>query len=146
MSIEVLSADTCRQLLGEVPVGWLAHCTDQGVHMVPVNFSLHAEEIILRASYGETLDAAVHGRTMTFAVSEFDAETRTGWSVTVRGTAHLLGDDLVNPGLPTVEPWAEPERTVPIGLPLTTISGRRVWPEESDEDTEPPRPTPVPRP
>ncbi|WP_324649288.1 pyridoxamine 5'-phosphate oxidase family protein [Georgenia sp. H159] len=126
MSLEVLSPRECRLLLEEVPVGWLAHCADRGVHMVPVNFAVHGSEIVVRSAYGGSLGAVVAGRLMTFGAGSFDPATRTGWSVTVTGTAHLLGDELVNPGLPAADVWAGAIRTVAIGVPMTTVSGRRV--------------------
>ncbi len=125
MSLEVLSPEECRLLLETVPVGWLAHCADGGVHMVPVNFTVHGREIVVRSAYGGSLDAAVAGRPMTFGAGAFDAVERTGWSVTVTGGAHLVGDALVNPGLPAADVWAAPVDTVPIAVPMTTVTGRR---------------------
>lgn len=131
MSLEVLSPRECRLLLEEVPVGWLAHCVEGGVHMVPVNFAVHGSEIIVRSAYGGSLDAVVAGRLMTFGAGSFDRATRTGWSVTVTGTAHLIGDSLVNPGLAAADVWPGAIRTVAIGVPMTTVSGRRVHPDEA---------------
>lgn len=130
MSIEVLSAATCRRLLAEVAVGWIAHATEQGTHMVPVNFAIHAEELVFHTGYGQTLDATIRGRSMTFGAAVFDADTRSGWSVTVKGVPRLLGDAVVNPGLPGIEVWAELPRTVAIALPLDLMTGRQVWPHE----------------
>lgn len=126
MPLEVLDARTCRRLLAETPVGWLAHCADGGVHMVPVNFAVHEAEVVVRSGYGGSLSAVVDGRTMTLGAGTFDATTRTGWSVTVTGRARLAGDEIVNPGLPAAEIWAGLEDTVAICLPLTTVTGRRI--------------------
>lgn len=132
MALEVLSPETCRLLLEEAHVGWLAHSVEDVVHMVPVNVAVHAAELVFHAGYGETLDAAVRRRTMTFGAGAFDPATRTGWSVTVTGTAHLVGDALVNPGLPDADVWPDLPRTVAIGLPLTTITGRRTRTEPAN--------------
>ncbi|MEE6281796.1 pyridoxamine 5'-phosphate oxidase family protein [Georgenia sp. MJ170] len=128
MAIEELSTEACRRLLDEVSVGWLAHCTAGRVHMVPVNFVVHAAELVFRTSYGTTLEAIVEGHPMTFGAGEFDAATQSGWSVTVSGAAHLIGDPLVNPGLSVAEVWPALPRTVPVGLALTGVTGRRVRP------------------
>lgn len=129
MALEVLGPRACRRLLDEVSVGWLAHCADGAVHMRPVNFTVHAAEVVVRSGYGESLTAAAEGRLMTFGAGAFDETARTGWSVTVTGRAHLLGDDLVNPGVPPADVWPELTDTVGIAVPLTTVTGRRVRPD-----------------
>lgn len=128
MSLEVLSPRACRSLLDQVSVAWLAHCADGAVHMVPVNFTVHGEEIVLRSAYGRSLTAVAEGRLLTLAAGHFDEESRTGWSVTVTGRAHLGGDPLVNPGAPAADVWADLRATVPVAVPMTTVTGRRVRP------------------
>lgn len=126
MSLEVLGPRACRRLLDQVSVAWLAHCVDGAVHMVPVNFTVHGDEIVVRSGYGRSLTAVVEGRPITVAAGHFDEESRTGWSVTVTGRAHLVGDPLVNPGAPAAEVWAELPATVPVAVAMTTVTGRRV--------------------
>lgn len=126
MTLEILGPRACRRLLQEVPVGWLAHCTDGVVHLRPVNFSVYEAEVVVRSGYGESLTAAAAGTVMTFGAGSFDETTRTGWSVTVVGRAHLLGDELVNPGAAPPDVWAGLDRTVAIAVPMTTVTGRRV--------------------
>lgn len=131
MAIEVLGRRECRRLLEEVPVGWVAHCGDRGVHMVPVNFAVYADELVFCTTYGSTLDAVTGGALLTFGVGAFDAAARAGWSVTVTGTASLVGDPVVNPGLPQIEQWAQLPDTVAVSMALGTISGRRVAPTQA---------------
>ncbi|PYF99090.1 Pyridoxamine 5'-phosphate oxidase [Georgenia satyanarayanai] len=126
MSLEVLGPRACRRLLDQVSVAWLAHCADGAAHMVPVNVAVHGTEVVVRSAYGRSLTAVVEGRLLTIAAGDFDEETRTGWSVTVTGRAHLIGDELVNPGAPTVDVWADLTSTVPVAVPMTTVTGRRV--------------------
>lgn len=126
MSLEVLGPRACRRLLEQVSVAWLAHCADDAVHMVPVNFAVHGAEIVVRSGYGRSLTAVVAGRLLTLAAGDFDEESRTGWSVTVTGRAHLVGEPLVNPGSPDADVWADLPSTVPVAVPMTTVTGRRV--------------------
>lgn len=126
MSLEVLGPRACRRLLDHVSVAWLAHCADGTVHMVPVNFAVHGTEIVIHSAYGRSLTAVVEGRLLTVAAGDFDEETRTGWSVTVTGRAHLVGDPLVNPRAPAAEVWADLSSTVPVAVAMTEVTGRRV--------------------
>ncbi|WP_152188674.1 pyridoxamine 5'-phosphate oxidase family protein [Georgenia satyanarayanai] len=126
MTLEVLDQRACRQLLDQVSVAWLAHCAGGPVHLVPVNFVVHGDEVVVRSDYGRSLTAVVEGRLITLAAGHFDEETRTGWSVTVTGRAHLLGDELVNPGAPAADVWADLASTVPVAVPMTEVTGRRV--------------------
>lgn len=126
MSLEVLGPRACRRLLEQVSVAWLAHCADGAVHMVPVNVAVHGAEIVVHSAYGRSLTAVVEGRLITLAAGHFDEEARTGWSVTVTGRAHLVGDPLVNPGAPDADVWADLPSTVPVAVPMTTVTGRRV--------------------
>lgn len=126
MTLEVLGPRACRRLLDQVSVAWLAHCAGDAVHVVPVNIAVHGEEVVVRSGYGRSLTAVVEGRLLTLAAGHFDEETRTGWSVTVTGRGHLVGDEVVNAGAPAVDVWADLPATVPVAVRMTSVTGRRV--------------------
>lgn len=127
-TLEVLDSATCRRLLESEPIGWLAHCFKERSHIVPVNFTLHGGEVIIEAGYGRSLQAAAQHQVMTLAAGALDSRTESGWSVTVSGRAHLLGDELVNPNLPRPRVWVPLESRVAIAIPVQRISGRQMAP------------------
>lgn len=134
---EELSRDECLRLLGEGVVGWVAYPDDDGARLVPVNYVLHRDEMVLTTSYGSKLAAAAHNRAMSFGIGEFDVSSRTGWSVVVRGRSHLVGDELVNPDLPPGEAWAVRGKGIPIAIELAHVSGRRVRAVDPADDPAP---------
>lgn len=124
--LEKLSRDECLRLLREGAVGWVAFPDDGGASLVPVNYVLHRDELVVVTAYGSKLAAAAHDRAMSFGIGEFDARTRTGWSVVVHGSSRLLGDDLVNPDVPPIDSWAVRGRGIRIAIELGQVTGRRV--------------------
>ncbi|WP_052436353.1 pyridoxamine 5'-phosphate oxidase family protein [Georgenia sp. SUBG003] len=123
---EQLSRDECLSLLRAGVVGWVAFPDDDGASLVPVNYVLHRDEMVVVTSYGTKLAAAAHDRVMSFGLGEFDVPSRSGWSVVVRGRSHLVGDDLVNPDLPPGNSWALTGTGIRIAIELDQVSGRRV--------------------
>lgn len=126
--LERLTREQCLELLQTVPVGWLAYCHAGRPQLVPVNFALDQDEVLVRTGYGDKLAAAAHQVEMSFAVSSIDPGTRTGWSVTVGGPGRLLDDgvDLANPALAALTAWAPGDREFYVGIVVADVSGRRI--------------------
>jgi uncharacterized protein len=134
--LEELSRDECLRLLRASAVGWLAFPDDDGASLVPVNYVLHRDEMVVMTHYGSKLGAAAHNRGMSFGIGEFDVPGRTGWSVVVHGRSHLVGDDLVNPDVPPSDAWALRGEGIRIAIELGHVSGRRIpAPARGDEGT-----------
>ncbi len=47
--VELLGRDACVELLGSAPVGWLAFCDGETPRVVPVNFAVDGDEVVVRA-------------------------------------------------------------------------------------------------
>jgi nitroimidazol reductase NimA-like FMN-containing flavoprotein (pyridoxamine 5'-phosphate oxidase superfamily) len=126
--IEELSRAECRSLLPQSPVGWIAHCSAGSPQLVPVNYVVHGDEVVVRTGYGSKLAAAAHGVVMSLGVDSIDPATCTGWSVTVTGPARVIGDgdEVAVRDLPLVEVWAPGDKETYIGIPLREVSGRRI--------------------
>lgn len=58
--------------------------------VLPVNHAYVDGAVVFRTSVGEKLAAAQRGAPMSFEVDDWDAATRSGWSVVVRGTAEVV--------------------------------------------------------
>lgn len=80
----------CLALLTSVPIGRVVY-TDQALPAVtPVNFVLVGDEVTILTASGSALAAAVRGAVVAFQADRIDPATRTGWSVTIVGRAHLV--------------------------------------------------------
>ncbi|WP_127129945.1 pyridoxamine 5'-phosphate oxidase family protein [Georgenia sp. SYP-B2076] len=124
--LEGLSRADCLRLLATVPIGWLAYCGSGRPHLVPVNFVVHENEVVVATGYGGKLAAAARDAVMAFGVESIDVGNRTGWSVTVTGRAQLMGDPLVNAARPAVDSWVIREEAISIAIGIEDISGRRI--------------------
>ena len=124
--LEKLTREECIDLVRDVPVGWISYCLPDRPGLVPVNFIINEDEVVVRALYSDKLVAAAGDALMTLGVSSLDAATRTGWSVNVRGRAGFVGDPLVNAGMPEVYSWIPWERNVLISISMDHVSGRRI--------------------
>ena len=126
--VEVLGHAECMRLVSSVPVGWLAYCEEDAPLLVPVNFAVDGDEVVVRSSFGGKLAAAARGKVMALAVDSLDLESRTGWSVVVRGRARVVEDtdDDAGPWLAGPSPWAPGEKELAIALRAAEVTGRRL--------------------
>lgn len=91
--LRVMGLDESLLRLGEAPVGRLAFPLDGEIAVLPVNHVLDGVDVCFRTSGGSKVQAAVDGDAVSFQVDDWDAESRTGWSVLVHGTASVVTDD-----------------------------------------------------
>lgn len=112
----VIEATRCMELVESIPVGRVGFISDGAPLVLPVNFAVDEGTIVFRSLEGQKLAAAAEGQTVCFEVDDWDAETRSGWSVVLRGTAREVTD------------WAEKEQLENIGLvPWAKDQWRRMW-------------------
>ena len=128
--IEWLDRDDCVRLLATQQVGRLAFVVGGAPEVLPVNYVLDGEAVVFATAAGTKLSFAERGP-VAFEVDDTDAATRVGWSVVVRGRAHVV-TELDAPGtlerlraLP-LSPWAGGERPHLVRIEPTAITGRRV--------------------
>ncbi len=130
-TLQELDATECRRLLQshDVRVGRAGIVDDDGRPVVlPLNFQLHHDVLVLRTGDGELLRAVQAGRPLAFEVDTVDPAWREGWSVLVRGVPEEVTDpdriaELRQLG---VSVWAPGPRDRWVLLPLEDISGRRL--------------------
>ena len=89
--LEVLEREECIALLGSVTVGRIAITSNALPVVLPVNFVLLDDRIVIRTSRGTKLDAATRNTVVAFEVDEIDMVEQTGWSVLVTGVAARAG-------------------------------------------------------
>jgi nitroimidazol reductase NimA-like FMN-containing flavoprotein (pyridoxamine 5'-phosphate oxidase superfamily) len=83
--LEVLDRDACLELLSSATLGRIGVSAGALPVVLPVNFCLDAERIVLRTGEGTKLDAASRNAVVSFEVDEIDPLFHGGWSVVVTG-------------------------------------------------------------
>ena len=127
-AVSKLMPAECRRLIAPGGVGRIAFGTISGPIVVPVNFAVLADSIVIRTAEGTVIDGHA-GEQVALEVDHIDEALCQGWSVLVRGPAHRvahpaelrrLQEDAV------VWPWAGGEREVYVRIIPREITGRRI--------------------
>lgn len=126
--LDELDHDQSWELLGRRSVGRLAVSIDNKPDVFPVNYLLDEDTIVVRTAAGLKLAAAVLGAGVAFEVDTLDEESRTGWSVVVRGTAaEVTGlDDLLAAHELPLETWADSDKTRFLRITPEVVTGRAI--------------------
>lgn len=125
--LEILTRDECLELIGQVPVGRIGVVVGGIPVVVPVNFTLLGEDIVVRTGTGQKLVAAVNRSAVSFEVDSLDIRAHAGWSVLVTGGASELTrpDERALATALGLEPWI-PGRGRYIRIRSEVVSGRRM--------------------
>ena len=123
--LEVLDRDDCLALLAESSVGRIGLSMDALPVVLPVNFALDGERILIRTGSGTKLSAALRNAVVCFEVDDLRPHERSGWSVLVTGTAQELTGEEAVAAMQALDPWS-PAGDHVIAIPLQLVSGRRV--------------------
>lgn len=124
-----LTETECRELLSAGLVARVAVCTPVGPHLVPVNYALDDETLVIRTTPYSVLGSNARGATLALEVDQFDYELQRGWSVLVRGRAEpVTSADELHHIQQTWNPnvWATGQRNLFLRLRWSEISGRRI--------------------
>jgi uncharacterized protein len=128
--VDDLTDEVCRVLLGSHNVGRVAFIGDDGFPLVlPVNYLIDGEDIVLQTSTGETFEHVPMHR-VAFEVDQFDESAQTGWSVLAKGEARDVTDsvgEIYAMGMrraPCV--WAPGERHHWLAIRIDQLSGRQI--------------------
>ena len=76
-SIELSDAQ-CRELLSAGLVGRVALCTPVGPHVVPVNYAVVDDSVVLRTTPYSILGTQARGALLAFEVDQLDYEQSAG--------------------------------------------------------------------
>ena len=124
-----LSRDECARLLGAGVAGRIALVTPTGPHIMPVNYSVAGEAILVRTTAYSLIGTYARDSMVAFEVDQFDHEFQRGWSVVVRGRAEVVDDaeqlaEIQRSWPP--RPWATGQRNLVVRIPWTEVTGRRL--------------------
>jgi uncharacterized protein len=123
-----LSRAECLELLSTHQVGRVAYCDDLGPVVLPVNFVMDRETILVRVSPHSVLARNLRSGRASFQIDYFDDYHESGWSVLVRGdAAHVESSDLPDADSRPVA-WAKGKRTFHVRITPHDITGRRLLP------------------
>jgi uncharacterized protein len=123
-----LSIEQCYEHLGETGIGRVAVCTPDGPVILPVNYLLDGESLLIRtAPYTLLADYAIS--TMAVEVDELEPALKRGWSVLIVGHAMPVEDpaesvDLRSSG--RLEAWAPGPRNLFIRITPRRVTGRQI--------------------
>jgi nitroimidazol reductase NimA-like FMN-containing flavoprotein (pyridoxamine 5'-phosphate oxidase superfamily) len=118
----------CRRLIASGGVGRIAFGTLSGPVVLPVNFAVLADTIVIRTAEGTISDGHADEQ-VALEVDHIDEALCQGWSVLVRGPAHRVTHPAELHHLQedaTVWPWPGGEREVYVRIIPTQITGRRI--------------------
>ena len=136
-----LGARECLTLLRSGVAGRIAMSTPTGPHIVPVNYSVVEDAIVVRTSPYSLLGTYGRETMLAFEIDGLDPAKERGWSVQARGRAETVTDRDDLAAIRTAaepQPWAGGRRSLYLRLRWTELTGRKLG-----SDWDPVRDQPV---
>ncbi|MET1003121.1 MAG: pyridoxamine 5'-phosphate oxidase family protein [Acidimicrobiia bacterium] len=129
--LEELTREQCLELLTGEDVGRLAVVVGSRPEILPVNYVLDGDGVVIRTAEGTKLHAIAAGAPVAFEIDAVDRRRRTGWSVVVHGIAHEareLGRSDFTARLDALEvhPWVGGRKPFIVRIAPISITGRRI--------------------
>jgi nitroimidazol reductase NimA-like FMN-containing flavoprotein (pyridoxamine 5'-phosphate oxidase superfamily) len=130
--LSTLTRAECYEVLRSATVGRFAYVARRGApDIVPVNYILDKNDILIRSGPGPKLQAAERRDVVAFEVEDLNAVTRSGSSVVVVGRARRCSPAEASAFESLVTgPWARGPRRNVIRISPTRVTGRRIAPGE----------------
>jgi nitroimidazol reductase NimA-like FMN-containing flavoprotein (pyridoxamine 5'-phosphate oxidase superfamily) len=127
-AVSKLTPAECWRLIAPGGVGRIAFGTLAGPLVVPVNFAVLADTIVIRTAEGTIIDGHADEQA-ALEVDHIDEALCQGWSVLVRGPAHRVRHPAELHRLQAdaaLWPWPGGEREVYVRILPSQITGRRI--------------------
>ncbi|HEX7165541.1 MAG TPA: pyridoxamine 5'-phosphate oxidase family protein [Acidimicrobiales bacterium] len=126
--LEVLSRQECLRLLASRSIGRIAVTSQALPVILPVNFLIDGDRILIRTTPGTKLYSATAGAVVGFEVDDFEGLGHSGWSVSVTGLASVVTDEheLARIGRLPLARWARSGDEHVIAITTEIVSGRRL--------------------
>jgi nitroimidazol reductase NimA-like FMN-containing flavoprotein (pyridoxamine 5'-phosphate oxidase superfamily) len=128
--LQVLERDECLRLLRTATLGRIAITFGALPVILPVNFVLLGDRVVLRTGVGTKLDAAICNAIVAFEVDAFEPMSHTGWSVVVTGQAREITNlaelDALDPS--RIPRWAPRGGDRVVEISTEMVTGRRILP------------------
>ena len=91
--LEILPFAACLRLLNSVPVGRVGFLADGEIVILPVNHLMDGSDVIFRTGSGSKLSSVGSKNPIGFEADQYDARTRSGWSVVISGFTEVVESD-----------------------------------------------------
>jgi nitroimidazol reductase NimA-like FMN-containing flavoprotein (pyridoxamine 5'-phosphate oxidase superfamily) len=130
----------CERLLRAGVVGRVALSTPDGPHIIPVNYAVFEDTVVMRTSSYSILGTYGRNAMLAFEVDHLDHEHHVGWSVVARGRAWAEVEPSVIAGIRAAwrpRPWATGNRNLYLRLRWETLTGRALGSEWTRENESP---------
>jgi nitroimidazol reductase NimA-like FMN-containing flavoprotein (pyridoxamine 5'-phosphate oxidase superfamily) len=124
---EVLGRDECFALLRSAAVGRIGLSMSALPVVLPVNFAVDGDRLVVRTAAGSKLDAALGGAVVAFEADHMDPESGEAWSVLVRGSSAVLTDpaDIASLTDLDLNSWVADSSDQWVMITTDIVSGRR---------------------
>ena len=135
--VTVLDEREAWNLLSSVALGRLVTYFGAQLEIFPVNFVVQKGTVLFRTAEGTKLFTTVMNDKVLFEAD--DHTVAEGWSVIVRGTAHLLSsaEDIREAEQSGLMPWVPTEKLRFVRITPQSMTGRRfVFGPEPDNGSE----------
>ncbi|MBW3086874.1 hypothetical protein KEM60_03103 [Austwickia sp. TVS 96-490-7B] len=122
-AVTSLEYDACWQVLKRLEFGRLAYAINGRIDLVPVNYAVHAGEVVFRTAQGSKLAGVLQGGEVVFEVDEVTSTQAT--SVIVRATPREFPPNEARwADQMRLRPWVATRKEHVIGLRPIDLSGR----------------------
>jgi nitroimidazol reductase NimA-like FMN-containing flavoprotein (pyridoxamine 5'-phosphate oxidase superfamily) len=128
--LEVLGRAECLRLLALTTIGRIGFTSGALPAVLPMNFRVSGDRILVRTRRGTKLDAALQNAVVAFEADDFDQTNRSGWSVAVTGLVTVVSDpvDLNRAYQMPIARWAPMGNETVLAISTEFVSGRRIIP------------------
>jgi nitroimidazol reductase NimA-like FMN-containing flavoprotein (pyridoxamine 5'-phosphate oxidase superfamily) len=126
--LEVLDRSECLRLLTQATLGRIGFTSGALPTVLPINFHLDRDRILVRTGRGSKLDAALQNAVVAFEVDDFDPMYHSGWSVAVTGVVTEVSDpaDLDAAKRMPIAHWSPVGDEALLAISTEFVSGRRI--------------------
>jgi nitroimidazol reductase NimA-like FMN-containing flavoprotein (pyridoxamine 5'-phosphate oxidase superfamily) len=136
--LEVLDRRECLRLLATASVGRVGLTSGSLPRILPVNFWLVGDRIVIRTRLGSKLEAALRNAVVAFEADDFDVVDHSGWSVLVTGMASEIADSELDDADRLQVPHRVPGRDGRlVAISTGLVSGRRIVAGHTDDSVLP---------
>ncbi|EXG79741.1 pyridoxamine 5'-phosphate oxidase family protein [Cryptosporangium arvum] len=127
-ALAALDHHECLALLASVPVGQVVFNARALPEILPVNFRVDGDSVVLSVASGSVLARVSDGTVLAFHADRVDETSRTGWSVTVVGRVSEVTDEAERARIRALplQSWTSDERDHVLRISAERVTGRRL--------------------
>ena len=128
----------CERLLRLGVVGRVALSTPDGPHIIPVNYAVVDDTVVVRTSSYSVLGTYGPNAMLAFEVDHIDHDRHVGWRVVARGRGWIELDPVEVARIRDSwqpRPWAEGNRALYLRIRWDSLTGRSLghdWTRENE--------------